>query len=360
MEECRNMNIPVKGPDVNESDVKFAVNDKGEIRFALSAIKGVGEAAVESLIEERKNNGKFSDVFDFIRRLNLRTVNKRVLESLAQAGAFDGFGYPRATFFAPSDKYDTYIEHILKYGQGVQSQQKNVTASLFGEAANEAMTPPPSVPRTEEWNLIQKLNYERDCVGIYLSGHPLDDYKVEVGFANITLDKVSEARNQKLKIAAFVTAVNHRVSKKGTGFGTFSIQDYSGSIEFSLFNEDYAKFKYLLEPGSSVFIEGEMKPRWNSEELELKIREIRQLANIADTLTESITLLVPIEDINEIFINNLEAICEKHKGKHRLKVHFLDATNRQTLQLYSVAQKVNVDTDFITAIQKMDLKYRIN
>ncbi len=360
MEECRNANIPVKGPDVNESGVRFTVNKKKEVRFALSAIKGVGEAAVESIVEERKNGGAFIDIFDFMRRINLRTVSKKVMECLAQAGGFDSFGINRAAFFAPSDKYDTFIEHLARFGAAHQQQKASSENSLFG-GSSDVMIAPPSVPKAEEWHLIQKLNYEKDCVGIYLSGHPLDDFKMEVAFANVTLDRIQEYRNQKVRIAAFVVSVNHRISKKGTGFGSFTLQDYTGSYEFSLFSEDYQKFRYLLEPGASVFIDGDMKPRWNSaEEQELKIREVRQLANIGETMTESITLMIPIEQISHQLIEDLDMLCLSHKGKHKLKIQFLDATNRQTLHLFAADKKITVDSAFIAAVESQGLKYRLN
>ncbi|MBL7818790.1 MAG: DNA polymerase III subunit alpha [Saprospiraceae bacterium] len=360
MEECRSMGVSVKGPDVNESDVKFSVNKKGDVRFALSAIKGVGEAAVEALIAERKANGVYKDIFDFIRRQNLRTVNKRVMEALTQSGAFDGFGIPRAAFFAPSDKYETFIEHLLKYGAGFQSQKASSVTSLFGEAASDSLMAAPSVPKVEEWNLIQKLNYEKDCVGIYLSGHPLDDFKLELAYATTTLDKVQDLKNQRVKIAAFVSSVNHRVSKKGTGFGSFVIQDYKGAHEFALFSEDYARFSPILQAGVSVLIDGEMKQKWNSDEYELKIKDVKQLASLGNSLTESITLMIPIEGITEGLIKELEQLCQKYKGKHKLKTHLLDATNKQTLHLYSTDKKVNVDSDFLAAVEAKGLSYKLN
>jgi DNA polymerase III subunit alpha len=360
MEECRAMGLAVKGPDVNESSVKFAVNKKGEIRFALSAIKGVGEAAVESLIEERKANGAFKDVFDFMQRLNLRTVNKKVMESLAMAGAFDSFGYTRATFFTPSDKFDSFNEHLIKFGAAYQQQKSSSENSLFGDMADEVLIQPPSVPKVEEWNLIQKLNYERDCVGIFLSGHPLDDFKLEVGFANVTLDRLQDFKNQKVKVAAFVVSVNHRISKKGTGFGSFVIQDYQGSHEFALFSEDYARFSPILIPGVSVFIDGTMKQKWNSDEFELKINEVRQLASVAEQMTEGITLMIPIEQISHQLIEDLDVLVKKRKGKHRLRVHFLDSTNKQKLELQSPDRRVNVDSDFIEEIKKHGLQYKVN
>jgi DNA polymerase III subunit alpha len=360
MEECKNMNLAVKGPDVNESNVRFAVNEKSDVRFALSAIKGVGEAAVESLIEERQKGGKFQDLFDFVRRVNLRTVSKKVIESLAQAGAFDSFGLSRATFFAPSDKYDSFIEHLLKYGQGYQQQKNSSVNSLFGEAASDTMMTTPTIPKVEEWNLIQKLNYEKDCVGIYLSGHPLDDFKMEMGFANTTLEKVADIRGQKIKLAVFVSAAQQRVAQNGNPWGFFTIQDYSGSYEFRLFKENYARFAPILQVGASVFIEGEMRTRFNSEEYELNIKEVRFLGGLSDDLTESITVMIPIEQISHQMIEDLDVICRKHKGKHKLKVQFLDATNRQTLHLFSPDKKVNANGDFIVDIEKHGLRYKVN
>jgi DNA polymerase III subunit alpha len=360
MEECKNMNLAVKGPDVNESNVRFAVNEKSDVRFALSAIKGVGEAAVESLIEERQRGGKFQDLFDFVRRVNLRTVSKKVIESLAQAGAFDSFGLPRATFFAPSDKYDSFIEHLLKYGQAYQQQKNSSVNSLFGEAASDTMMTTPTIPKVEEWNLIQKLNYEKDCVGIYLSGHPLDDFKMEMGFANTTLEKVADIRGQKIKLAVFVSAAQQRVAQNGNPWGFFTIQDYSGSYEFRLFKENYARFAPILQVGASVFIEGEMRTRFNSEEYELNIKEVRFLGGLSDDLTESITVMIPIEQISHQMIEDLDVICRKHKGKHKLKVQFLDATNRQTLHLFSPDKKVNANGEFIMDIEKHGLRYKVN
>jgi DNA polymerase III subunit alpha len=360
MEECKNMNLAVKGPDVNESNVRFAVNEKSDVRFALSAIKGVGEAAVESLIEERERGGKFKDLFDFVRRVNLRTMSKKVMESLAQAGAFDSFGLSRATFFAPSDKYDSFIEHLLKYGQGYQQQKNSSVNSLFGEAASDTMMMTPSVPKVEEWNLIQKLNYEKDCVGIYLSGHPLDDFKMEMGFANTTLEKIADIRGQKIKLAVFVSAAQQRVAQNGNPWGFFTIQDYSGSYEFRLFKENYARFAPILQVGASVFIEGEMRTRFNSEEYELNIKEVRFLGGLSDDLTESITVMIPIEQISHQMIEDFDVICKKHKGKHKLKVQFLDATNRQTLHLFSPDKKVNANGEFIVDIEKHGLRYKVN
>ena len=282
------------------------------------------------------------------------------MESLAQAGAFDCFGYPRSAYFAPSDKYDTFIEHLSRYGAAYQSQKSQASTSLFGEAASDSMMGTPSVPRGEEWNLIQKLNYEKDLVGIYLSGHPLDDFKMEMGFANTTLEKLPDVRNQKVKLAAFVVSSTARIAQNGNQWGFFTIQDYTGSHEFRLFKENYARFAPILQPGASVFIEGEMRTRFNSEEYELNIKEIRFLGGLSEDLTESITLQIPIENITEHLIMSLEILCKNHKGKHKLKVNLIDSVNRQTLNLFSPERKVNVDSDFIGAIEKQGLSYKVN
>ena len=360
MQECNAAGIPVKGPDVNESNVRFSVNKKGDVRFALTAIKGVGEAAVLSMIEERTERGEFKDIFEFVRRVNLRTVSKKVMESLAQAGALDCFGYARSVYFAPSDRYDSFIEHLSRYGAAYQMQKSQASTSLFGEAASDSMMGTPSVPKGEEWNLIQRLNYEKELVGIYLSGHPLDDYKMEMSFANTTLEKLPDVRNQKVKLAAFVVSAQQRIAQNGNAWGFFTIEDYSGSHEFRLFKENYARFAPILQPGASVFIEGEMRTRFNSDEYELNIKDIRFLGGLSEDMTESITIQVPIEKITEGMIANFDNLCKKHKGKHKLKVNFIDSKNRQTLNLFSAEKKVHVDTEFIAAIEKQGLSYKVN
>jgi DNA polymerase III alpha subunit len=364
MEECRSMGIAVKSPDVNESDVTFTVNKKGEIRYALAAAKGVGEAAVNALIEERKENGAYKDVFDFVRRSNSRTISKKVIESLVYAGAMDGFGIHRATYFAKPDpaKQDTFIEMLIKYGNAYQSQKDEAKVSLFGGGSNAVMTAPPAIPKVEEWNLIEKLNYEKEVVGIFLSGHPLDDFRMQVKvLEKYSLDKIENFKGQKVKLAAFVTAVNERISKKGTPWGAITIQDYKSSTEFTLFNDDYARHAPILKPGTSVYIEGEYKTRYNSTEYELKINTVKLLDSVSvDNLVNNVTIVIPLERITHDFIETMTLFCSKFKGKSKLRVQIQDATNHLHLKLYSLDKNVKIDTALLKYMDSEGWQYSLN
>ncbi len=405
LEECQRMGLAVKGPDINESQVNFSVNKKGEIRYGLGAIKGVGEAAVESIIEERKKNGPFSTVFDLMRRMNLRTMNKKVMESLVFAGAFDsydslaansltpdpspkgltpspspkerGAGSPagatplsfgegpgvrlhRAAFFAPSDKYESFIEHLLKYGAAHQEDKVMSANSLFGDMSDSVSIPEPAIPKAEPWNLLTKLMREKDVVGIYLSGHPLDDYRHEVQAHCLPIEKLDNYRGQKVKIAGFVIRANHRISQKGTGFGSFTVQDYTGSTEIVLFNEDYAKWRHLFNEGESLFITGNYQARFNSEEMQLKLLDVKLLNSISGTLTESVTLDIPIELLDDRLLAEIDRVCTEHKGAHTLKMRLLDNANRNALNFSASKRKVNADSDFAAAMERLGLGCKLN
>jgi DNA polymerase III subunit alpha len=361
IEECKRMGVPLKGPDINESDVKFAVNTRGEIRYALSAIKGVGEAAVESLVLERKTNGPYKNYFDLMRRGNLRTINKRVIENLANAGAFDSFEQHRAQYFAVSDRFETLIEHSLKYGAAFQSQKESTLNSLFGAIAETVSVAEPPMPNVPTWSLIEKLTREKDVTGIFLSGHPLDDYRMEIDhFTTCSLEKAVNFKGQKIKVAGFVTSADHRISQKGTGWGRFMIEDFEGSMEITMFSEDYQKFKHLFEPGAALYIQGEFEKRWNSEEMNFKPREVRQLASIGAEMTDAVTVKIATHLMTKDLLDALVKLCNDRKGKHTLKFNLIDHNNRQALMTISKKMKVNADGDFISEIQKMGLDYKLN
>jgi DNA polymerase III subunit alpha len=366
LEECKRMGLVVKGPDVNESGVNFSVNKKGEIRYGMGAVKGVGEAAVETLIEERRKNGPFKDVFDFMRRINLRTINKRVMESMAYAGAFEGLTAPgavpihRATFFAPTDKYDSFIEHLLKYGQAHQEDKVMSVNSLFGDLSDSVSIPEPVVPKVQEWGLIIKLQKEKDVVGIYLSGHPLDDYRYEWETFAVPLEKMDNFNGRKVNVAGFVSKAEHRISQKGTGWGRFTIQDYTGSLEITMFSESYAKFRSFFEEGVCLYISGENKQRFNSEEMEFRVGEVRLLEAVGAEKTSSITLRIPIEKVNTQLIAQIDQLCKTYKGKHELKMELIDYQHKDKLALSAQTRKVNVGNELIAALELLGIECGVN
>jgi len=360
LEECRRMGLNVKGPDINESQVNFSVNKKGDIRYGLGAVKGVGEAAVENLIIERKAKGPFKDLYDFMRRINLRTINKRVMESMACAGAFDGQSVQRSAFFAPSDKHETFIEHLLKYGAAYQEEKVSSFNSLFGDLSDTVGIAEPIVPKVQPWGLIQQLKKEKDCIGIYLSGHPLDDFRYEWETFATPLDKMDNFKNRKVCIAGFVSKAEHRVSQKGSGWGRFNIQDYAGSLEISLFSESYAKFSSYFTEGSSLYIEGEYKARYQSDEMEFRVQNVRLLETVGEEKTTSITLRISMGVLSAELIERIEKICHAHRGKHTLRMELVDYEQKDKWAFTSTTKKVQVDNAFITAMTGLGVECGVN
>ncbi len=361
LRECHRMNCEVLGPNINESASDFTVNKDGAIRFGLSALKGVGEGPVAAILEERAEGGSFKSLFDMLQRLSLQAVNKRVMESLVLGGALDLFPIlNRATYFAPSEKYDTFLEHLLRYGNAYQSQKAQSANSLFGDS-EDAMIPEPNLPEKVEWSLLESLNKEKEVTGIYISGHPLDDYKIEVqNFTTCSLDRIEQFKGQKLNLAGIMSAASHRISKKGTGWGLFTLADYHGAIEFPLFSSDYAQFSNILQQGNVVFIKGQYQKRYNSDEYQLKILEVKMLEDIAADMTESITLKLPIDLLSDSLIDEIDLLCKNNKGKHKLKMVFLDRTNKTSLKTVSSGCKVNADNDFVAELDRMGIGYRVN
>lgn len=360
LEECKRMGLAVKSPDVNESGVNFSVNKKGDIRYGLGAVKGVGEAAVEALIEERQKNGPFKDIYDFMRRISLRVVNKRVMESMVYAGAFDSLGISRAVFFAPSDKYETFIENLLKYGSAHQEDKVMSVNSLFGDLSDSVSIPEPKLPKCDDWGLILRLQKEREVVGIYLSGHPLDDFRYEWENFATPLSNVDNFKGRKVNVAGFVLKAEHRISQKGTGWGRFTLQDYTGSLEITMFSESYAKFRNFFEEGTSIYVEGEYKQRYNSDEMEFKVLNVRLLETVGEEKTESVTLKIPIEKISADLIEQIDKICATHKGKHTLRMELIDFQNKEKLPFISQARKVTVGNEFLSALELLGVECGVN
>jgi DNA polymerase-3 subunit alpha len=361
LQECKRIGLDVLPPDVNESGLNFVVNKKGQIRFGLSALKNLGEGPVQALLAERESSGAFTSIFDMTCRLDSKFTNKKVLESLVLGGALDSFEQAhRSQYFARSGKYDTFIEHALRFGTSFQDQQKANQNSLFGELSSIDIEEP-AIPVAEPWPLIEKLTREKEVTGIFMSGHPLDDYRLEVeNFTNCPLDLIDNYKDRKLKIAGIVTEMQHRVSKKGTGYGIFTIEDFRGSLEMKMFNEDYKKYKDLFTIGEALYLEGFYQVGWTGGDYTFQPRDIRLLGSVGESMTESITLQMPVEKVDADFISTLDEVCQRHGGSHKLKLQIFDRDDDILLSLVSSGRRVNADSHFIEEIGALGVKYKLN
>ncbi len=361
LRECKRMNIPVLPPDINESNINFTVNSKGAIRFGLSALKNMGESSGEDIISERKTNGPFTSIFDLTTRVSLKSVNKKALEAMVMGGAMDCFeGTHRAQYFAPTDKHDSLIEHAIRYGQSVQAQKSQSQLTLFGDLST-SMFQEPALPQVLPWSLMEKLNREKEITGIYMSGHPLDDYRLEIEhFTNCPLDMVNMFKDKHLKVAGIVTSSDHRITKKGTGWGIFTLQDFRGSLDLRLFNEDYKKFKDILTVGEALFVEGFYQLSWNGQEHEFRVTSIRMLASIGEELTKSITLKLSIDQLDQFLLDRLDRICEQHKGRHKLRLQVYDREDDFILGLISKTNRVKAASSLIEDLDALGIKYKLN
>ncbi|GAB3938408.1 DNA polymerase III subunit alpha [Mucilaginibacter myungsuensis] len=374
MEECRRMGVPVLGPCINESDNAFAVNKKGEIRFGLSGVKGVGEKAVESIIEERETNGPYATVYDFAQRSNVRAVNKKSYENLVYGGGFDCFGMKRAQFFAKTDVgLLNGIERLIKYSNDYQNTQSTSQSSLFG-GEMASYVPEPTLPESEEWPLIERLKYERDVIGIYLTGHPLDNYKLEM--ARYCNSKVSDLklmvkarsaeggedtlaafndlrRKGELAIGGLMVNVQHKTTKTGKPFGTFVLEDYNDSYEFALFGDDYIKFKNLLGEGYFVQLRGSIEEKFRQKDnWDLRIGSINLLTELRDKFTKSVTVILDLFSLSDQLLEELENIVKVNNERYEnrncsLRFQVRDREDALLVEMPSKAYKVNPSDDLL-------------
>ena len=356
MEECRSMGVKVLGPDVNESFFKFAVNKKGEVRFGLGAIKGVGEGAVKAIVDERKENGNFVSFSDFVSRVDLRSANKRTLESLAYSGGFDSFKINRSQYFEIEND-QSYIEKMIKFGNKIQDAKNSNQFNMFGETSDSTIKPPQVVER-QEWETMELLSKEKEVVGIYLSGHPLDDFRFEINnFSNSDFSKLSDLQkleNKELRFSGVVIDVEHKETQKGKKFGILHMEDYHGAYKFFLFGDDYIKFKSFLTPTWLIHITGRVKKKFYNDDLEFKISNISLLSELIDSQVRDVIINLELNSLTESIVERTVKIVEKNKGKHSLILSVLDSEKNYKVDLLSRKIKVDINKDFIKEIDDLN------
>ncbi|HWJ28351.1 MAG TPA: OB-fold nucleic acid binding domain-containing protein, partial [Flavisolibacter sp.] len=359
MEECKRMGLNVLGPDINESQKGFAVNDTGEIRFGLGGLKGVGEAAIEGLIAERKQNGRFSDPFDFIKRVNQRTVNKKTLESLIYAGAFDTYTqFHRAQYVCvPDGETQTGLEKMIKYGNVVQSQTVNTSNTLFGDMPTVLDIKPPQISNCPPFSLTDQLDKEKEVTGIYLSGHPLDHFKFEMRHYGITsvLDFNEVKDNQELasagrpfKLLCLVSAANQRISRQGNKFGSYVLEDYTGKTELVLFGDDYVRFNAYLQQGHAIFISGSFKQRMYKPEYEFKISSVNLAENVKRQLTKQVMLEMDVRNVQKETVEFLEKNMKEYPGKAGLRIVVCEPKDNLKISLVTIDNGLEVNNELIS------------
>ena len=372
MSECQAMNIPCLGPDVNESEQKFSANKKGEVRFGLSAIKGMGEAAATNIIAERHKNGQYKDIFDFVQRVNLSAVNRKAMESLALSGGFDSFGIRREQYFASNAKGDTFVETLLRYGQVYQSEQSSMQNSLFGDMGGvEIQTPP--VPDCEAWSTMELLKRERELVGIYLSAHPLDDYAVVLNhMCNLhcpqigrEMDKKAFASIEELTFGGIVTSVSQRWTKTNKPFGIVTIEDFEGQGELALFGEDWTKWQSMLQEEYHIYITAQCVQRFrnNPDAYDMVIKKIEFLSDVKEKSIEKFTVYMDATMFNDAQLTDLETTLKNSTGNVPLYINIHDAKNNTNVQLYSRNITVDVNKKLLTSLDEMaeqGVRYGIN
>ncbi len=366
MDECKAMNIRVLGPDVNESNLKFTVNKDGDIRFGLGAVKGVGETAVQSIIDERQKNGPYANVFDLVQRVNLNACNRRAMESMALAGALDSFAdLKREQYFAMTSKNEPFLDTLLRYGNRYQADQAAAFNSLFG-GENMVEIATPAIPQAESWSDLERLNKERELVGIYLSAHPLDDFQIILEqVCNTTmkeLEDVPSLATREITMGGMVTSLRTGNSKNGNPYGIVKIEDYSGTAEIPFFGQDWVNYQGYLGERTFLYMKARCQPkRFKPEELELKITSIELLPDVKDQLLEKLTITVPLEALDKTMVMELSELTQKSPGKTELCFNIVDNGTKQAIGLKSTNTKISVTRELISFInQHEELEFRIN
>ena len=366
MDECKAMGIRVLGPDVNESSMKFSVNYHGDIRFGLGAIKGVGESAVQSILVEREKNGIFKNIFDFVQRVNLSACNRKNIENLALAGGFDSFsGIKREDFFVKNAKDETFVEILVRYGNRYQVDKAAAVNSLFGgEQAVEIATP--EIVHAPAWSDLERLNKERELVGIYLSAHPLDEYAVILeNVCNVRMSQLADLtplQNHDLTLGGVVTGVREGYTRTGKPYGVAKLEDYSGTADFAFFGNDWVDKKNFFSEGMFLFMKGKCQPKqWKPDEWEVKINTIELLPEVKDRLIEKITVTMPLSVINDEMIMELGSMVKDNPGNTELFFLIRDEDGQMYVNLMSRTLKISVHKDLVNYLKNQPLlDYKIN
>jgi DNA polymerase-3 subunit alpha len=366
MDETKRMGIDVLGPDINESNVKFTVNKDGNIRFGLGAIKGVGESAVLQLIEEREKNGLYKDIFDLAERVNLNSLNKKNLEAMAVAGAFDCFSnIIRAQYFALDTRGSSFIESLIRYGNNVKNLKNSTQQSLFGQAGGfDLIKPEPG--QCPDWPKLEKLNREKEVIGIYLSSHPLDDFRLEI--KTFTTSNLADIQNLKdfidrdVIVAGMVTDTRNGIGKNGKPYGSFTLQDYTDSFRFMMFDKDYVEYSKYFITGYYLLVKGRVQKRkYKEDELEFRIRSINLLSSVKDELIKSVTLIIKAEDASNALIEELIELIKENKGDTELRFLFYELEERISLSMFSRSFKVRLNNDLISYLDDHpSIDYKVN
>ena len=369
MAECKRAGITVLGPDINESYLRFSVNDEGAIRFGMAAIKGVGASAVKGIIKERKENGRFNSIFDVAKRVDLRVANKKSFDGLALAGGFDSFSNThRAQYYELDEKGQTFLEKAMKYGHKFQENANSSQVSLFGEAS-DIQLPEPEIPPCETWGTMELLAKEKEVVGMYISAHPLDDFKNELKFCNAKLgyfkDDLKKYVGMTMSFAGIISSAEHRVSKAGKGWGTFIVEDYEDTHEFRIFGEDYLKFRHFLVPNSFLYIKTMVKPGWTNKEgvtsdPRLQFTDFKLLHDIMDEMCKKLTIKIPSNKITEKSIQFLHHTLKTTDGKQALNFTIWDAKEEIELSLPSRNTKVKITNELLKTLEDNFIDFKLN
>ena len=369
MEEAKRMGLSVLSPDVNESFYKFTVNEAGDIRFGMGAVKGVGAGAVATIVENRKE-GKYRSVFDLAKRIDLRAANKRALENLAYAGGFDSFNNHRAQYFYDEGDDVFFLEKVIRYAAKYQESENSAQVSLFGDSS-EVQIPEPVMPPCEPWPMMQQLRLEKEVIGIYISGHPLDDYKLELSkpFSNAKVGafhQIEHLVNQELIFGGIITDVQHRESRDGRGWAMFNIEDFTDNFEFRIFKEDYLRFRHFLVPNTFIHAKVRIQEGFlnrntgTRSQPRMQFTSIELLQDILDSNANKLTLQIPLKKIDDEVIEVFNNLLEKNSGDK--PAHFLiyDRKEKIKLRLNTRSKKVDINKELLKELDLLDFKYKIN